>query len=259
MGRRILAVGLTAACIVANLAYAAPPGERAPLRVARAQVKESLNPTLISDVRYAIYGLVPDQPDLRVRIPPPSQGDPTVFIDGLGAKAERLCVAIQRAQGGYSADFDATVPPGRGVAQVAFDSRPKVREVLQRHQPTALELGIRVSERTKRGCDPLAPLLPAGWSVDNLQGNYLLLVGAAAIGKPSVRLPREDLRTCTLISERLKRADLGAGAYAYACPVRLDGQNCGRQVPLTVVWFKGSRAVNDVTINARAPCRAARS
>lgn len=249
-----------AAILLVDMAYAVAPANasRVAPRVARTQIKEDVKPTEISekiaDMSGAVYGLVAYNPNGTANYPVKG-GDPTVFIGGLGRGAQRLCIQIKRAQGGYSARFSAMAPPGWGAAAIPFDSSPLARSRLSENPPGALEMAIHATVSDGEGCpaSTAAPLLPAGWTGAS-DKNYTLLVGGAATGVPATRIARGSLQPCKLVSQILQRSDLSAGVYAYSCQIPLPSSQCTVPTVVTVLWFKGSRLTGSTSVSAKSPC-----
>lgn len=245
--------------MVAASAGGASDSGRVALRVARGQIKESVNPSEIgqkkADMRSAIYGLVANEPETVARFPL-SGADPTIYVAGLGRNPQHVCVKIARAQGGYNAEFLAGVPGGSGPATIRFDSGPVARARLAADRPSALAMGIRATEAIGGKCPAAGatPLLPSSWS-GTTSGNYTILVGGASTGSAAVRVDGGDVQFCPLISEVLQRSDLNAGVFAYSCPVRLPPSSCTTPIPVKVLWFRGSRLAGTADVTLKGPCR----
>lgn len=251
------AVAVLALCASAGIAQL-PPAFRVAPRVPRAQVQESVAPTPISqparDMAAAVYGLVPFSPAATVRYPARSgAGDPSFHVLGLGSMQQQLCVSIVRAQGGYRATFVARIPRGQGAAQVSFDSTPEARRKLSEESPSALELALRVTEPQGGKCLVKAPLLPASWQGPSA-ADWALLVGARNLGTPMTRVAGASMRKCEPLERVLRRTDMRAGNYSYACPVNLSEANCPALVPVQVLWMDGARLVGEARLQVRAPC-----
>jgi len=226
-------------------------------RVTYAKLQESLSPIPISqptDMTEAVFGIMPNDPLQWVDYPlRHERGDPSFLVYGVDRDTTNLCIRITRAQAGYSAGGIASVPSGAGPARVRFQSSPEARLLLHSLRPTAFEMAIHVTPQDHGRCSTTSPMLSASWG-DAQSGTQMLLVGGMATGSPLIRFGSGDMQSCRLISQILQKPDLGAGNYAYACPIQVRADQCGRVTSARVLWFEGSRMEGKADVRFKFPC-----
>ena len=238
------------------LGQSALAADRVAPRVERSELNEVVRPTNISERYRAVYGLMVDAPEARVRYPATGSGrDPEFEVFGVSPRGGNLCVDIHNAEGGYQAHFVVKAPSGSGPVRVTFDSKPEARALLSQENLAALELGLRVSPETpKRACSLKSALLPTSWREQAQLGRYQLLVGSGSFGTPALKVDDGQIQDCAPLSELVGHPDMGAGTYGFSCAFSRIAQSCPFHTKLQVLWFQGSRLVDRVDLSTDSSC-----
>ena len=252
----LLALGLVASPSGAQ-PHAAPPTLDL---VKQPPLQERVAPTEVNAVlaRRAVYGLVAGPLVRPVPFPTREAGHPQVWIGGLQPGDRVLCVELARAQGGYEARFTVRLPRAGDAVRVPFDSSDEARRLFAAGA-TAAELVVRARADRDGSCDDAGPLLPAALDMPPAGTPELhLAVGGAGKGVPAVRVNGQPQRDCLEIGRLLERRDFGANVYGYLCPVAAAGEACRPKNVARVLWLEGSMSNDEVDIQFRRRCDAAR-
>lgn len=223
--------------------------------VGRPPLIERLQPTEVNSplAINAVYGFVRGEPVSRVRFPAAGRVDPTLYLEGVGPRNTKVCVEVNRAQGGYKANFEAGVPAGKGLARFDLDSSPEVREFIEDANTVSAELAIRASVAVNGTCGAAAPLLVGSWS-GNVTEPLYLAVGGFGFGLPSIRVDGAPEVRCDTVSRLLDRDAFGANVYGGYCPVQFPGSTCKPRTPVKVLWKEGGVVSAEVPLVLQRDC-----
>lgn len=229
---------------------------RAPVRVGKPVLEERLEPTQVSSplAENAIYGFVRGTPGKPVSFPAERVGDPTLYVEGLGRAAQKVCVDVARAQGGYTATFNVLIPKGIGPGVVGLDSSDEVRDYMAGQHPTSGELAIRAYLATKGICLPSSSLLIGSWNSGADDEPIYLAVGGFGMGRPHIGVEDAPAEACDGLGRLLGRPGFGANVFGAYCRVVMPTGSCKASTRVKVFWVEGGVSTPPVRLQLLRDC-----
>lgn len=264
----LLAAQAVAPAAAAGTTAASSDWPRAPV-VQRPPLKENFSPRAVSapqpttdrpedDAKpWLIYGLMAGRPEGPVPWPTDTARMPELYVSGLPPSVRRLCVDIERAQGGYQASFEMALQTTAPELVVAFDSEPSQRATLARMDMRNGELAVRV-RGTDTGCadGTAGRLMPAAWGrFDASAPLYLAVGGGSSEGVPEVRVNQYPAVPCNTVQASLQRQYMGSQVYGYLCSLDDALQACQADNEVTVFWRQGGQPHSYTRLRFSRRCR----